>query len=67
MSMWAGIHGQVNTEMMELGYTVISMLPASFQRRSIVVQMFLCLQTFVGLQLSDKHLTLPVLDTDGVK
>jgi hypothetical protein len=51
MSMWAEIHKQVKTEMMELGYTVISMLPASFQRRSIVIQMFLCLQTFVGFAI----------------
>lgn len=51
MSVWAEIHGQVKTEMMELGYTAISMLPASFQRRSIVIQMFLCLQTFMGFAI----------------
>jgi hypothetical protein len=51
VSAWAEIHGQVKTEMMELGYAVISMLPASIQRRSIVVQMFLCLQAFVGFAI----------------
>jgi hypothetical protein len=51
MSVWAEIHGQVKTEMMELGYTAISMLPVSFQRQCIVVQMFLCLQTFVGFPI----------------
>jgi hypothetical protein len=44
MSVLAEIHGQVKTEMMELGSTVVSTLPASFQRRNIVVQMYLPLR-----------------------
>jgi hypothetical protein len=52
---WAEIRGLVKTELMELDYIFIAMLPTSFQRRSVVVQMFLSLHAFVGLQLSDSE------------